>query len=74
MGFEPTLTVLQTVAYPLGHTDMVGDIGLEPIRYCYHRLLKPARFPFRQSPIILYVEPRGIEPLTSALQKQRSTK
>lgn len=45
MGFEPTLTVLQTVAYPLGHTDTVGNIGLEPIRYLYQCILNASRLP-----------------------------
>ena len=27
----------------------VPEVGIEPTRYCYHRILSPARLPFRHS-------------------------
>ena len=47
----------------------LGTTGLEPVRYCYQRILSPLRLPIPPCPHKIKMEvPAGLEPAITELQ------
>lgn len=63
MRIEPTLITWKAIVLPLNYTrKLVLKKGLEPIRYCYHRILSPVRLPFRHFSFGVPMEIRTPDP------------
>ena len=72
-GIEPALIAWKAIVLPLNYTrnNMVLKEGLEPSRYCYHRILSPVRLPFRHFSNM--VSHRRLELRTPSLKVKCST-
>ena len=71
MGIEPTLIAWKAIVLPLNYTrKLVLKEGLEPSRYCYHRILSPVRLPFRHFSMVPH---RRLELRTPSLKVKCST-